>query len=105
MNMNFNLAEKFCDSEELENSWHNTNIPGTIVSFFAELFNISKPHLLKDIHFDEIGKSDETIDEYEFHQSSSSDMQRKNRLLKSIKIKSIVQILYTVAENVHLFML
>ena len=103
--MNFNLAEKFCDSEELENSWHNTNIPGTIVSFFAELFNISKPHLLKDIHFDEIRKSDETIDEYEFHQSSSSDMQRKNRLLKSIKIKSIVQILYTVAENVHLFML
>ena len=33
--MNFNLGDKFCNSEELENSWHNINIPDTIVSFFC----------------------------------------------------------------------
>ena len=39
-NMSFNLGDKFCDSKELENLWHNTNIPDTIVLFFAELFKI-----------------------------------------------------------------
>ena len=66
--------------------------------FFAELFNISKTHLLKDINSDEIDKPDETFDKYGFNQSSSSDKQSKNRHLKSIKIKSMVQILY---YNIH----
>ena len=70
LNMNFNLEHKFCDSEELENSWHNTNKPDKIVSFLAELF---KTHLLKDINSDEIDKPDETFDQYEFNKSSSSD--------------------------------
>ena len=73
LNMNFNLEHKFCDSEELENSWHNTNKPDKIVSFLAEFFNISKTHLLKDINSDEIDKPDETFDEYELNKSSSSD--------------------------------
>ena len=71
--MNFNLAVKFCDSQKLEKLWHNTNIPDTIVSFFAALFNISKTDLLKYVNTDEIGKPDQTFDEYEFNQSSSSD--------------------------------
>ena len=57
LNMNFNLGNKFCDSEKFENSWHNTNVPDTIVSFFAELFNISETYLLKDTNSDEIEKS------------------------------------------------
>ena len=77
LNMNFNL-NKFCDSEDLKNSWHNTNVLYTIVWFFAGLFKISKTHLLKDIDYDEIDKPDEMFDEYEFNQSSSSDKQRKN---------------------------
>ena len=79
-NMSFNLGGKFCDSKELENLWHNTNIPDTIVLFFAELFKMSKFHLLKDIISDEIDKPDERFDEYEFNQGSSSDKQRKKRL-------------------------
>ena len=71
--MNFNLVVKFCDSQKLEKLWHNTNIPDTIVSFFAALFNISKTDLLKYVNTDEIGKPDQTFDEYEFNQSSSSD--------------------------------
>ena len=27
LNTNFELGDKFCDSEELENSWYNKNIP------------------------------------------------------------------------------
>ena len=96
--MNFNLGDKFCDSEELENLWNKTNIPDTIVLFFAELFNISKTDLLKDINSDETDKPDETFGEYKFNQSSSSYKQIKNRLLKSIKIKSMAQILY---YNLH----
>ena len=44
---------------------------------FAELFDISKTHLLKDISCDEINKPDETFGESKFNQSSSSDKQRK----------------------------
>ena len=51
---------------------------------------MSKSQLLKDIN------SDEIFDKYEFNQSSSSDKQRKSRLLKSTKF--IVQILY---YNIH----
>ena len=40
---------------------------------FAALFNISKTDLLKYVNTDEIGKPDQTFDEYEFNQSSSSD--------------------------------
>ena len=98
LNMSFNLGDKFCDSEELKNSWHNTNIPDTILLFFAELFKMTKSHLLKDINSDETDKPEKIFDEYEFSQSSSSDKQRKKRLLKSIKIKSTVHILY---YNIH----
>ena len=37
LNMSFNLWDKFCHSEELENPWHNTNIPDTIVLFLKLL--------------------------------------------------------------------
>ena len=98
LNMNFNLGDKFCHSEKLQNPCRNTNTLDAIVSFFAELFNMSKTHLLKDINSDEVDKPDETFDEYEFNQSSSSDEQKNPRLLKSIKIKSMLQILH---YNIH----
>lgn len=60
------------------------------------MWKISKSQLLKDINSDEIDKLGETFDKYEFNQSSSSDKQRKSRLLKSTKC--IVQILY---YNIH----
>ena len=66
--------------------------------FFAEIFNISKTHLLQSIHSEEIDKLNQTFDKYEFKLSSSSDRQRKNRLYNSIKISSIVQILH---YNIH----
>ena len=68
---------------------------------------MSKSQLLKDINSDEIDKLDESFDKYEFNQSSSSDKQRKSRLLKSTK--SIVQILYynihSGRKNLYFFML
>ena len=96
--MNFDLEDKLCDSEELISSCLNTNISDTIVYFFVEFFNLSKTHILKDINPDETDNPDETFDEYEFRKISYSDKQRKGRLLKATKIKSIVQILY---YNIH----
>ena len=39
--MSFNFGGKFCDSEELESSWHNTNIPDIIVSIDVKDIKIS----------------------------------------------------------------
>ena len=98
--MNFNLGNKFCDTEELENLCHNTNILDTIVSYFAELYNMSRPDLLKDIKSHEADGPDGTFDENESNQSSSSDKQRKKVLLKSIKT-----IINTAARKIAPFLL
>ena len=83
LTMNFNLAVKCCDSEELENGPWKLLAQYKRTRYnkiqFVEFFSISKAHLLRDINFDEIDKPDETFDEYEFNQSSSSDNQRKTR--------------------------
>ena len=39
--MSFNFGGKFCDSEELESSWHNTNIPDIIVSIDVKDIKVS----------------------------------------------------------------
>ena len=82
LNINFNLGGRSCDSEELANLWHNTNIPDTIVLFSAELIKLSKTHLVKDINSDEIDKPDKAFYKHEFNQRFSSAKQRKKKDFK-----------------------
>ena len=39
--MDFNLQDKFCDIENLRNSWEQFCIPDELITFFGTLFNIN----------------------------------------------------------------
>ena len=39
--MDFNLQAKFCDAEDLRNSWEQFCIPDELITFFGALFNIN----------------------------------------------------------------
>ena len=39
--MNFNLQDKFCDMEDLKDSWKQFCIPDELITFFGTLCNIS----------------------------------------------------------------
>ena len=43
--MNFNINNKFCDAEELDETWDNFNIPDAIIAFFSTLFNVNAASL------------------------------------------------------------
>ena len=38
--VSFNLADKFCDAEELKRSWESIKLPECLITLFAKLFNI-----------------------------------------------------------------
>jgi hypothetical protein len=44
-NITFNLDDKFCDGDELKESWENTPMPNQL--FSSPLFNIHRSRLLK----------------------------------------------------------
>ena len=44
-NITFNLDDKFCDGDEMKESWENTQMPDQL--FFSPLFNIHRSCLLK----------------------------------------------------------
>ena len=46
---NFGLGDKFCDAEELKNSWEATLMPEGLMTFFSALFSIPKAHMV-DVH-------------------------------------------------------
>ena len=39
--VDFNLQAKFCDAEDLRNSWEQFCIPDELITFFGTLFNIN----------------------------------------------------------------
>jgi hypothetical protein len=39
-NVTFNLNDKFCDGDELKESWENTPMLDQLLTFFSSLFNI-----------------------------------------------------------------
>ena len=38
--VDFGLDDKFCDDEEIKNSWENTHMPEGLLTFFSSLVNI-----------------------------------------------------------------
>ena len=74
-NIDFGLQDKFCNSEELKQSWQNTKIPDEVIAFFSELFNIKKTTLLKSYNKEkeEIGDSPVELDNEELDYDKTND--------------------------------
>ena len=47
LKVDFGSHDKFCDAEELKQSWFTKRMPVELVSFFSVLVNIKKTTLLK----------------------------------------------------------
>ena len=80
----FSLKNKFCDAEELKNSWNNVRMPNELIYFFSHLFNIPQSYLCN-------------------YQVNAYDMEDDDDVpdvikRKVMKIKSPYQILY---YNLH----
>ena len=80
----FSLKNKFCDAEELKNSWNNVHMPHELIYFFSHLFNIPQSYLCN-------------------YQVNAYDMEDDDDVpdvikRKVMKIKSPYQILY---YNLH----
>ena len=80
MSMDFGLSDKFCDFEELKQSWFNTNIPDNIVSFFTTLFDINKARFLEAI-LKETGDDHESIEDmlYENDEADNDENDVKDK--------------------------
>ena len=46
LSVDFNLNNKFCDAEELRESWQTTKMPDEWMTFMCEIFNIRKSTFL-----------------------------------------------------------
>ena len=70
LNVEFRLEDRFCDAQELKNSYSNTQIPDVLLTFFTSLFNVNRTMLMKEsLEEDEICLFDE--DEEDYHENSN----------------------------------
>ena len=81
--VDFKLQDRFCDAEELKQSWLNTKIPDELLTFFSELFDIKKTKLIEEYH-------NETV---------SDDAKNDQFPGKYPKIGSLFQIMYYDLHN------
>ena len=86
--VDFKLQDRFCDAEELKQSWLNTKIPDELLTFFSELFEIKKTKLIEKYHNETV--SDDAKNDAKSHQFPG----------KYSKIGSLFQIMY---YNLHHF--
>ena len=90
LSVDFNLNNKFCDVEELRESWQTTKMPDEWMAFMCELFNIRKSTILHIYYSNddidvEVDRDDVNIDE---------------RISQKIaKLSSIFQILFYNINN------
>ena len=78
MNLLLILKNKFCDAEELKNSWNNTHMPQELVYFLSHLFNIPQSYLCNY-----------QVNAYNIEDDDGIDLTKR----KVMKIKSLYQIL------------
>ena len=98
--MNFNINNKFCDAEELAETWNNFNIPDEIIAFFSTLFNVNAASLKQNLplqqyeddknYFNEINENGDNDD--------TATGSCKNKILMN-KIKSVIQIIFYVLNQ------
>ena len=94
LSFDFKLNEKFCDAEELKESWDNKSMPDEFLTFFAELFNIKKTSLIPDID-----RNPELLDDADDEKGDEKFKNSKTEQLKILKISSLFQIMYCNLHN------
>ena len=85
--VDFKLQDRFCDAEELKQSWLNTKIPDELLTFFSELFDIKKTKLIEEYH-------NETVSD-----DAKNDVKNDQFPGKYPKIGSLFQIMYYDLHN------
>ena len=89
LEVNFGLDDSFCDAQQLKQSWRETKIPSSLVTFFSALFNISSTKLMKSETSPEI--DNDILDNPE--DEDEDDTEISDSLLMT-KAKSLFQILH-----------
>ena len=54
LNQDFQLGNRFCDAQELENAWKHTIIPDSVIQFLSALLSLKKISLLKQYREQEL---------------------------------------------------
>ena len=100
----FGLDGRFCDAQELSHSWKNSAIPDCLILFFSSLFNIPQAALMKNCmqkDLDIESDNNDNIEEEEEEDISEDSMLglSRSQVAKSIKIKSLYQIMFYILHN------
>ena len=69
--MNFNINNKFCDAEELAETWNNFNIPDEIIAFFSTLLNVNAASLKQNFSLQQY--EDDNNDSNEINENGDND--------------------------------
>ena len=54
LSLDYGLKDKFCDAEEVKESWRSTKMPDQWITFLCELFNVKKSSFLHSYYSDHI---------------------------------------------------
>ena len=98
--MNFNINNKFCDAEELAETWDNFNIPDEIIAFFSTLFNVNAASLKQNFPLQQC--EDDNNDFNGINENGDNDDTTTASCKKKIltnKIKSVIQIIFYVLNQ------
>ena len=98
--MNFNINNKFCDAEELAETWDNFNILDEIIAFFSTLFNVNAASLKQNFPLQQY--EDGNNDFNEINENGDNDDTTTGSCKKKIltnKIKSVIQIIFYVLNQ------
>ena len=100
MKQSFHIDDKYCDADELSESWQKTLFPDEVMTFFSSFFNIKKSVLSRCLTTENFDPDIETrdpdwaeVDEY------LTSLNKRSEKLKSIKLMSLYQMMYFILHN------
>ena len=83
----FGLEDKFCDAQELKESWENIVLPTSVCAFFSILFDINQIKLMTHNleEHSSVSDGDDSMDEGDNDGDSISETRKSQKLSLSIK--------------------
>ena len=96
VDIDFGLNERFCDAEDLKESWEKTLMPDELITFLSTSFNVNPATLRPNYHDDDISLDEdlETNDDIDIQYDEINRPQK----LQTVKIMSLFQIM---CYNLH----